>query len=91
MPFAEDLAVFFNEADFADPAVLDGVPVSVIFHSGYDEAFALEQHEAWAQLPAVLAAGVTQASVLVVRSTTYRVRVSKPDGTGVCTLLLERQ
>ena len=34
-------------------------------------------------------AAATQTSVLVVRGVSYRVRVVQPDGTGVCTLLLE--
>lgn len=91
MAFTEDLSAFFSEDDFAEAAVLDGTAVSVIFHRGYDEAAGLAQHDAWARLPENLTSAVTQASTLVVRGTTYRVRVPQPDGTGTCTLLLERQ
>jgi S-adenosylmethionine/arginine decarboxylase-like enzyme len=90
MPFAEDLAPFFNVADFADAATLDGVAVSGIFDNGYEEAFGMTTHEARYTMASSEAASATNASVLVVRSTSYRVRVPQPDGTGVTVLLLER-
>ena len=70
--------------------MLDSVAVAGIFHNGYDEQMGLSTHDAWYQLTEAAAAAATQASVLVVRGLTYRVRSTQPDGTGVCTLLLER-
>lgn len=92
MPFTEDLSAFFSEAEFADAGVLDGAAVSGIFDNGYLEEMGMASHEARYTLPSAAAAGVTSASTLVVRGTTYRVRgTPQHDGTGVCTLLLELQ
>ena len=91
MPAAEDLSCFFNQAEFADAAVLDGSPVSGLLDTGYSEAFGMASHDARFTLAEAVTTATTQASTLVVRSTTYRVRSVQPDGTGVCTLLLERQ
>lgn len=91
MPFAENLAPFFNVAEFADAATLDGAPVNGIFENGYSEVFGMSTHDARFTCAASAAtAAATTASVLVVRATTYRVRSVQPDGTGVVTLLLER-
>lgn len=91
MSFSEDLSPFFAEADFAEPATLGGAAVSVIFNDSFDEFEGAVQHDAWALLPQALTASVTQATVFVCRGTTYRVRVVRPDGTGLAKLLLERQ
>jgi hypothetical protein len=42
-------------------------------------------------LPTSSAAAATQASLLLVESNLYRVTSVQPDGTGVTTLMLERQ
>lgn len=91
MAFTEDLSAFFSQADFAEAATLDGTAVSVIFNDSYDDYHGVVQHDAWAKLPSSQAAAVTQASVFVCRGVTYRVRVPRPDGSGVTVLYLERQ
>lgn len=91
MPMTEDLSVFFDTDEFADAATLDGAAVAGIYHDGYDEVYGMATHDAWYRLPEADTTATTQASVLVVRGLTYRVRVVKPDGTGLCTLLLEAQ
>jgi hypothetical protein len=89
--FAENLAPFFNVAEFADSATLDGVSVSGIFENGYSEVYAMTTHDArFTMAASATTAAATTASVLVVRSTNYRVRSVQDDGTGVTTLLLER-
>lgn len=91
MPFVENLAPFFNVAEFADAATLDGVAVAGIFDRGYSEVFGMSTHDArFVLADGAATAAATQASVLVVRATNYRVRSVQSDGTGVCTLLLER-
>lgn len=90
MPFTEDLSVFFQTAEFADAATLDGTAVNGIFRHGYLEVISMAAHDASFQCAESAAtAAATQTSVLVVRGVSYRVRVVQPDGTGVCTLLLE--
>lgn len=89
----EDLAAFFDTATFAIAGTLDGAAVSVILDVGYLEGLEMASAEARAMLPSADVPGtVTSASLLVIGATTYRVR-GKPqhDGTGLCTLMLERQ
>lgn len=90
--FTENLAPFFNTAEMADAGVLDGVAHNGIFENGYSEVYGLATHDArFTCAESATTAAATTASVLVVRATPYRVRSVQLDGTGVCTLLLERQ
>jgi len=92
MAMTEDLSVFFSDADFAESVVLDGVPVLGIFDNAPAEVFGMATHTPRLRLPSADAAAVTAASVLLARGVTYRVRPApQHDGTGVCTLWLERQ
>lgn len=89
--FAENLAPFFNTAEMADAATLDGVAHDGIFERPYLDVLGMSTSESRFTCAATATtAAATTASVLVVRATTYRVRSVQPDGTGVCTLLLER-
>lgn len=90
MPFAEALSPFFNVAEFASLATLDGAAVQGIFDNAYTEAFGMASRAPMFTLPTASAASATQASVLVVDGTTYRVTSVQPDGTGVTVLMLER-
>mgnify|MGYP000187418895 CR=1 FL=1 len=99
MPFTEDLSVFFNAAEFADAAVLDGAVHNGVFDNGYSEVYGMSTHDArFTCAETATTRAATTASVLIMPAgparplaTTYRVRSVQPDGTGVCTLLLERQ
>lgn len=92
MAMTEDLSAFFEDADFAESVVLDGTPVLGIFDNVPAEAFGMATHQPRLRLASADAAAVTGASVLVARGVTYRVRPApQHDGTGVCTLWLERQ
>lgn len=90
MDLAADMSVFFS--DFGVAATLDGGAVRGIFDSEYMQAFGGMAGNATAfKLATASTTGVTTASLLVVGAATYRVRSVQPDGTGVTTLLLERQ
>jgi hypothetical protein len=89
--FAEPLDVFFNVAEHAVSAALDGVAVAGIFDNEYADALGLATRQPRFMLKSSDAASVTQASVLVVEGSTYRVRSIEPDGTGVTLLALELQ
>ena len=88
--FTEDLSPFFNTAELATAATLDGAAVTGIFDNAYTDALGLASREPMYTLPTASAAAATQSSVLVVGGVTYRVTSVQPDGTGVTTLLLER-
>ena len=90
MPFVENLAPFFNVAEFADVGVLDGVVHNGIFSHGYTEIMAMAAREAqFTCAETATTRAATTASVLVLIGVTYRVRVVESDGTGVCTIRLE--
>lgn len=90
MPFTEDLAAFFNVAEHATAAVLDGVAHNGIFDHGYVELLGMAAREArFTCAETATTRAATQSSVLVLNAVSYRVRVVESDGTGVCTLRLE--
>lgn len=93
--FAEDLAPFFNVADFADTATLDGADVAGIFDGAYIDPLDVESSGPVFTLATSSAAGVAHGSTLIVASGfgagTYKVRGVQPDGTGVTVLKLEQQ
>lgn len=89
--FAEPLDVFFNVAEHAVSATLDGVAVAGIFDNEYVDALGMATRQPRFTLKSSAAAAATQASVLVVEGATYRVRAVEPDGTGVTALRLELQ
>jgi hypothetical protein len=93
MPFAEDLAPFFNTADFASAATLNGVAVNGIFDNDYFEPLG---NEVQGSAPRFVCAAASVPSVahgqsLVVGGVTYKVRGVEPDGTGTVVLRLEKQ
>lgn len=88
--FAEDLSPFFNAAELATAATLDGAAVTGIFDNAYTEVFGMASRAPMFMLPTASASSATQASVLVTGGVTYRVTSVQPDGTGVTTLMLER-
>ena len=88
--FVEDHAAYF--ADFGVPATLDGQPLRVIFDTPYVEAFGgVATRQTQVTAPSASVDAATNTSVLVVAGNTYRVRSVQPDGTGISTVLLERQ
>jgi len=91
MPMAEDLSVFFSADGFGDAGLLDGVPVLGILERGYAEHLGMAAHDGRYTLAEADTATTTATSTLIVAGITYRVRGVRPDGTGVCTLALERQ
>lgn len=93
--FAENLAPFFNVAEFADTATLDAVDVAGIFDADYVEALGVESSGPAFTLPTSATVGVAHGSTLVITSGlgtgTWKVRGIQPDGTGVTLLKLEAQ
>jgi hypothetical protein len=94
MPFTEDLSQFFNVAEFATPATLDGAAVAGIFDAGYIQglvgAAGIASTGTAYMLPTASVPANPVGKALVVNGTTYHVAEHQPDGTGVSLLLLER-
>ena len=89
MAFTEDHSEFLDEDDFAVSASVGGSSVSVIF----DHAF-VEVQGIIGERPMVLAddgdvSSVSVGDSLTVNSQLYVVRVKRPDGTGMTTIVLE--
>lgn len=93
MAFAEDLTPFLNTAEFADDAILDGVPVRGIFDRTYVEAGAGMGMSSTAPaftLPTVDVPAGPVGKSLTVNGVNYAIAAVEPDGTGVTLLILER-
>jgi hypothetical protein len=93
MPFAENFAPFFNVAEFASVATLDGVALSGIFDRAYAEPFGNDVQGSTPTLlcAAAAAPNVAHGQTLVVAGGTYKVCGVEPDGTGTVLLRLEKQ
>jgi hypothetical protein len=93
MPFAENLTPFFNTAEFATAATLNGVGVNGIIDRPYLEALGndVQGAEPYFLCAAASVPTVAQGQTLIVAGTTYKVRGIEPDGTGVVLLRLEQQ
>lgn len=93
MPMVEDMAAFFQAAEFATPATLDGVAVTGILDQPYAQQLdGIASTEPMYMLPTAQIGQARQGSWLVVGAARYRVRSIQPDGTGptgTTTLLLE--
>lgn len=87
--FAENHAAFFT--DFGVDATLNSASVRVIFDAAYTDPLGVESVGPVATLPTADAATVAHGQMLIVASTTYKVRGVEPDGTGITLLRLERQ
>ena len=94
MPFTEDLSQFFNVAEFATAATLDGAAVTGIFDALYIQglvgAAGIASTGPAYMLPTASVPANPVGKALVVNGTTYSVAEHQPDGTGVSLLLLER-
>lgn len=91
MPFAEDLDAFFDTAEFAESAQLDGLDVVGIFDEGLVEGAG----DAAASTPifTLPTASVPEQSTdlpFVRGAISYRVVGHQPDGTGLSVLVLAK-
>lgn len=96
MAFTEDFTQFFNSAEFADTATLDGVDVLGILDSGFDDptlaGFGVAGSSPKFTLAASSVPSHPEGLALIVTSGTgagsYRVAQAYPDGTGLVALHL---
>lgn len=90
MPFAEDLSVFFDEADFAVAATLEGVAVRGIFDEPYAEPLSgmVEGSSPTFVCRSADIPSVAHEQTLVIGARSFKVVGVEPDGTGVTLLRL---
>lgn len=89
--FAEDLTPFFNIAEFATAAALNGVAVRGIFDNGFDDQALAMGMAATAPVFTLASSAVPAPGIglsLVIGAVTYKVVESMPDGTGITRLQL---
>jgi hypothetical protein len=88
--FAEDLTTFFQDAELATAATLDGLPVVGIFDRPHGEAFdGIATSHPRFTLPSVSAERATRYSELRIGDERFQVRTVEPDGTGITVLTLQ--
>lgn len=91
MSFAEDLAVFFNPAEFADQANFAGLgAVNGIFDNAYVSSLSIGVETVG---PAFLTrasdvVGLDHAAVCTIKGKNYKITGIEPDGTGLVTIQL---
>lgn len=87
--FSEDLAPFFDTADFATSATLQGLgtPINVIFDAAYLEALGVSSTNpvAWAKASDV--AEVDVGKTLTINSVVYTINDRQPQDDGATVLL----
>jgi hypothetical protein len=94
--FAEDLTIFFNTNEFAFEGTLDGVGVTGILDSGFEDptlaGFGVVGSSPKVMLPATSVPTHPEGRALVIASGlgagTYKVTQAYPDGTGITVLHL---
>ena len=100
MAFAEDLAPFFDTAEFGTAAsylplgsVEDPVTINGIFDHAYAEPIdgVAEGARPVFTCAAASVPNAAHGDTLTIAGTTYKVRGVQPDGTGVVLLVLEEQ
>lgn len=93
MPFTEDLSVFFNTAEFAVNATLNGVAVVGIFDNAYeleDMGGGVSASGPAFTLPSSFVPSPVIGLPLVIGSATYKVVEPMPDGSGITKLRLRK-
>ena len=89
--FVEDLSPFFNIAEFASDAMLDGVAVRGIFDADYamqDTGGGVAAVGPVFTLPSASVPALVTGKAFVHNSIVYKVVEPMPDGTGVTVLRL---
>lgn len=94
--FTEDISQFFNVAEFANAATLNGVAVSGILDAGFEDptlaGFGVVGSSPKFALPASSVPAHAEGMSLVIASGigagSYKVAQAYPDGTGLCVLHL---
>jgi hypothetical protein len=92
MAFTEDLAEFLSTDDFAVAATYNGATtVNGIFDNDYINDSAMESSRPRFVCKQSDVPAVAHGDTLVVSAVTYHVASVEPDGTGLVTLVLEKQ
>jgi hypothetical protein len=92
MPFAEDLATFFQAGDFAHAATWSAAPaepVLGIFDKEYSEPFGqvVSSRPVFLTRAAALP-GIAEGQTLTIDAVAYTIREFQPDGTGLLLVTL---
>lgn len=89
MAFTEDLTVFFDTDDFGIAGTVSGSSVNGIFRHEYMEIMDVAGERPTFTCRTADVSAVAVGAAATINSTSYRVRIIQPDGTGVTRLILE--
>ena len=89
--FAEDMSVFFSDAEFATPVSFNGgEPVNCIFDNAYLDAQGTAATTPVLTAPTASLGGVAYGSAALVGGVAYSVVSIEPDGTGISSVQLRK-
>jgi len=89
--FKEDLGEFFNDDEMADSAIISGSDVLGIFDNQFAEVHGIESMRPIFTCPESDVLNVKHGDELSIDSSSYKVVGTQPDGTGLISLVLEKQ
>ncbi len=90
MPFTEDLTPFFALDDFAELVTVAGVTFAAVFDAAHVVGLEVASVRPMLTCREADVTGAAIGSPAIVRGVAYTVREIQPDGTGVVSLMIER-
>lgn len=89
--FNEDLSEFLDATEMADNATIGGATVAGIFDNQFVEVHGIEGVRPVFTCDEDDVSSLSHGSSLTIKSTSYKVAGIQPDGTGLTSLILEKQ
>jgi hypothetical protein len=89
--FAEDLSEFLDSTEMADNATIGTSTVAGIFENQFVEVHGIEGVRPVFVCIEADVPSITHGDALTINATSYKVAGVQPDGTGLTSLILEKQ
>ncbi len=89
--FTEDLSDFLDTTELADNATIGSVTVAGIFDNQFVEVHGIEGVRPVFTCDEANVSSIAHGDALTIKSTSYKVAGVHPDGTGLTSLILEKQ
>jgi hypothetical protein len=89
--FAEDLSEFLDSTEMADNATIGASTIAGIFDNQFVEVHGIEGMRPVFTCAEANVASIAHGDALTINATSYKVAGIQPDGTGLTSLILEKQ
>jgi len=89
--FAEDLSEFLDDTELADNATIGASTIAGIFDNQFVEVNGIEGVRPVFTCAEANVATIAHGDALTIKSTSFKVAGIQPDGTGLTSLILEKQ